>query len=318
MSGSGLLEQLPLSAVRQAELHLATLAVCAARESWLELRWRAGAGMGQAFHPVGEYRLAARRAVELGKTTDVYAGVAVRSEQGGDKRAVRAVRILWADCDSPQAVDRLEEFSPAPQMVVQSSPGRLHAYWPLRETVAPDAAESAMRRLAAHLGADSACAEAARILRIPGTYSHKRGGERVRLVRFEPAPSPSLAEVVEALPPDPKGEPPPRAVPPRERAGGTDADLLRTIPALEYVPALTGRGVTRQGYVRCPFHGNGEERTPSLHVRGRDEYAWFCHACRFGGGIFDLAGRVLGLDPRRDFPEVVRRTADVLVAGVAA
>lgn len=70
-------------------------------------------------------------------------------------------------------------------------------------------------------------------------------------------------------------------------------DDLRTVPAATYIRELTGRDANRAGFVRCPFHGGGDERTPSLKVT---DTLWACHACQpllgkrvLGGNIYDFA-----------------------------
>jgi hypothetical protein len=82
-------------------------------------------------------------------------------------------------------------------------------------------------------------------------------------------------------------------------------DPLRCIPAGIYVPRLTGRKVTNDGFAQCPFHKGGRERTPSLKVEGT---LWSCFgACEpiagkqyLGGNIYDLAGLLA------DFPIPLR------------
>jgi len=56
-----------------------------------------------------------------------------------------------------------------------------------------------------------------------------------------------------------------------------------------------GLEVNRQGWVRCPFHGGGCERTPSLkfYTDGR----FFCFACNAGGSVIDFTARLYGLSP---------------------
>lgn len=85
----------------------------------------------------------------------------------------------------------------------------------------------------------------------------------------------------------------------RRTAERTIDDPLLTIPAAEYVPALAGRAVDGRGYVRCPFHSAGEERTPSLYVLGPRPTLWRCFAesCGWGGDIYVLAGLLLGIEP---------------------
>jgi hypothetical protein len=88
----------------------------------------------------------------------------------------------------------------------------------------------------------------------------------------------------------PVESPPRRSAPSRERSDGGDLDLLRSIPSRDYVPALTGRIPNRAGFIQCPFHGSGEERTPSLKVC--DDPVWFCHGCSEGGDAFELYARL--------------------------
>lgn len=71
-------------------------------------------------------------------------------------------------------------------------------------------------------------------------------------------------------------------------------DPLRTIPATSYVPELSGRPLDRRGYCRCPLHGDGQERTPSLLAGGRDPALWHCFACGAGGSVYDLAASLAG------------------------
>lgn len=43
----------------------------------------------------------------------------------------------------------------------------------------------------------------------------------------------------------------------------------------------------------CPFHKNGEERTPSLHI-SETEKTFFCYGCSTHGDIFDFIGIIKG------------------------
>lgn len=43
----------------------------------------------------------------------------------------------------------------------------------------------------------------------------------------------------------------------------------------------------------CPFHKNGQERTPSLHLSDLDK-TFFCYACSVSGDIFDFIGMIRG------------------------
>lgn len=76
------------------------------------------------------------------------------------------------------------------------------------------------------------------------------------------------------------------------------SDPLKQIPAMTYVPRLTEREVDGEGWVQCPFHKAGEERTPSFRA---DDGLWACYACEpigdkatMGGNIMDLAALLWG------------------------
>lgn len=104
-------------------------------------------------------------------------------------------------------------------------------------------------------------------------------------------------QVVAGLPPawlDAVQTRPPAASSTRRAARGDDA--LARIPATVYVPSLTGRPLDRRGYARCPFHGGGQERTPSLRAWADPERGWHCFGCNRGGSIYQLAA-LLRSDP---------------------
>ena len=71
----------------------------------------------------------------------------------------------------------------------------------------------------------------------------------------------------------------------------SDDPLNRLRPTL-YIRVLTGREVDRNGFVRCPFHAGGNERTPSLYAY--PEGGWKCFGCGAGGRIYQFAGLLAG------------------------
>lgn len=92
----------------------------------------------------------------------------------------------------------------------------------------------------------------------------------------------------------------------------SDAPLLQ-IPSAEYIPVLSGRHATG-GWVTCPWHKNGSERTPSLKAEGT---MWTCFVCEplpgkqvCGGNIVSFAALLwnypLPLDPV-DLREIMQR-----------
>src|SRR3954447_14168048 len=117
---------------------LAVLAGSAGGGELLELRYRLDDGerMGQVFDCPTRLRGLATRAVALGRRTDVYVGCAPRTRRHGGRDAVKRAFVLWADCDGEHAVAAVEDFEPAPSIVIASGTGsNCHAYWPLIEAL---------------------------------------------------------------------------------------------------------------------------------------------------------------------------------------
>lgn len=148
---------------------------------------------------------AARDAVRWSQRLNVYFGVLPRLGRGGKASDCPDLMWLWADLDpgdeGPEAVSALLRNSagsglPAPHLIVCSG-GGLHCYWRLADSLDLDdfgreSAKQLLQRLARAIGgeppaahADKAAAEVARVLRVPGTWSHKRQ-KPVRLLRCRP------------------------------------------------------------------------------------------------------------------------------------
>ena len=262
---------------------------------FLELRYRLDDGqrMGQVFDYATRLRGLATRAVALGRRTDVYVGCAPRTRRHGGRNAVKHAFVLWVDCDGEEAVDALEHFDPQPSIVIASGTGsNCHAYWPLIDPLGRDEVERANRRLAHALGADPASADAARILRVPSTLSHKQVPPTpVEAIQLDTDRRVRAADVVRSLPDPPV---PARAkVALAEQRG--DDPLLAVAPDV-YVRRLLGVEVPRHRKVPCPFH---DDRHASLHVYENAERGWYCFgACRRGGTIYDLAAPLYGYTAR--------------------
>jgi hypothetical protein len=276
---------------------LAALAGAAHRGELIELRYRLDDGqrMGQVFERPDRLRGLATRAIALGRRTDVYVGCAPRTRRHGGRDAVDRAFALWADCDGEDAVAALADFEPAPAIVIASGSGsNCHAYWPLTEPLPRDGAERANRRLAHTIGADPASADAARILRVPGTLSHKHDPPtRVDAIRLDTERRVDAADVVGALS-DPPAPVRTTFAPQATQARGHDP-LLAIAPEV-YVRRLLGIDVPRHRKVPCPFH---EDRHASMHVYETAKRGWYCFgACRRGGTIYDLAAPLYGYTAR--------------------
>jgi hypothetical protein len=277
---------------------LSALAGEGSSEELLELRFRLDDGqrMAQVFDRPCRLRGLATRAIALGRRTDVYVGCAPRTRRHGGRDAVRRAFVLWADCDGNEAVQALERFDPQPSIVISSGTGsNCHAYWALIEPLAREELERANRRLAQALGADLASADAARILRVPATYSHKHEPPApVEALRLEGDRRVAAGDVVGGLPDPPQARRNAVHVPEADRGN----DPLLAIPPDVYVRRLLGVDVPRHRKVPCPFH---EDRHASLHVYETAARGWYCFGrCRRGGTIYDLAAPLYGYGARGD------------------
>lgn len=291
-------------------LQLAAFAGGSPRGTLLEVRHRLpNGGMGQSFAPADGLAAVIGAVDRLAVSTDVYVGVAPRTRRSGGVDSIAECWTLHADADTGAAVERLRAFAPAAAVLVQSGSG-LHGYWPLRRPLGPAEAKRANRRLALALGADMGATDAARIMRPAGSLSFKFAPPRRVLCERLEIVSYSAREVVGHLP-----DPDQRAPQPASDHFSAGDDPLQVIPAAEFIPALTGRQVARDGKVACPFH---DDRSPSLHAYGADR-GWACFGCGRGGTIIDFGAHLYGIEPRgAGFHEIRRRLAADLLGRVAA
>lgn len=267
--------------------YLRALAGEAPDSAYLEIRYRVAPGtLAAEFHSVHDESGLVASIRERAATTDVYVGCAPRLRRSGTKKDVGDVWVLWAECDGAAAARAARAYSPTPSILVASGSGpNVHAYWPLRRPLSPRDAEHANLRIANAVGADRACYDAARILRPPGTWNHKRHPPApVTALRMETTVGFDASEVLaRAAQLDP--EPIERRW--EERAvRQIDRDpLLRLLPAV-YVGDLLGVSARAGRKVPCPFH---TDERPSLHVYPTAARGWSCFSCGRGGSIYDLA-----------------------------
>ncbi len=280
------------------------LAAYAPAHSLLEVRYRAHGNRLHRFFIGIHARTAARIITQIGQRTDVYVGCAPRVRRGGGRQDIAPSALLWADCDGPQALAALDAFSLRPSVVVRSgTAANVHAFWALTGRLKLRELEDANRRLALALGADPRCADGARILRVPGSFSFKGGAPRpVRLLRYTSARY-RPAEILAVLPPTPVA----RTISDGARAQHPvrAGDPLLGIAPAEYVRVLTGREPGRDHKIACPLH---PDKTPSFHVYATAERGWTCFGCPtsngrpLGGDIYKLGSLLWGIPTSgRDF-----------------
>jgi hypothetical protein len=308
-----------LCATEELRAYLRVLCAGASEAQWLDIRWRSARHpMRRRFIPANRIAQAERLIASRARHGDVYVGVAPRDCQThGGRAAITAGQLAWLESDNPRSAGLIAGFAHPPSMIVASgTPGHLQAYWALDRRCDVDGLEGLNRRLAFALAGDSGCADAARILRPPGSLNYKHDPPRaVTLLRLSTPPPVSLERLSAALPRDPDPviwRPAPRA--PRTGRTRLDRELL-AIPAAEYARVLTSRSPNREGKILCPFH---DDRHASLQLYSDGGFYCFGSGCRRGGSIFDFAGHLWGIDPRGvAFLELRERLAIEFAIGVA-
>lgn len=98
------------------------------------------------------------------------------------RKAEFSKRTSWAQVDIDDA--DVSEFSPAPNVLIRTSPGRHQGLWLNADLMTVGKAEALSRELAYRYGADRSGWSTTKMLRIPGTINHKPqyDGPRVRLL----------------------------------------------------------------------------------------------------------------------------------------
>jgi CHC2-type zinc finger protein len=215
-------------------------------------------------------------------------------------RAVPGGRLLWADADTPGAVDRARELcrTVAVRLVVESAGAadpderRLHLYLLADRWLDPDELEAANAALAARLGSDRV-GDRGRLMRLPGTRNLKPGrpGRWCRVLAADlHAPCVELRRLVGERALRPRPRPPAR----RRRSTGDRAALA---PRDWFGALEPDRPITRYGYARCPLH---DEQIPSLKLYDTPAEGWYCWGCGRGGDLVEYAAwRLHGRPTRR-------------------
>lgn len=109
--------------------------------------------------------------------------VTVNRTRGGGRKAadVDRVRALFVDLDGAP-LDPVLEFEPRPHVVVESSPGKYHAYWLTNgDDVPVDEFGQLQKALAHALGGDTAVHDLPRVMRLPG-FAHRKHGSTPSVV----------------------------------------------------------------------------------------------------------------------------------------
>ena len=221
------------------------------------------------------------RLLESSGATNVYFSVVPRTERKGTREFCGEARSVWCDYDNQRA---LPVFPMPPSVVVDTSPGKLQAYWFLDLPIGDlNLVEDINRGIAAAHGGDLAATDRARVLRLPGSRNQKYPDRPlVRLSRWDPGVRYSIEEL--------KARFPVQMTPRNERSSTAVSQpswiSLVFDAIVDYLEqgGFKPRQCGEQVQALCPLH---EDRKPSLAihpVRG-----WYCHAGCGSGRLTRLA-----------------------------
>lgn len=80
------------------------------------------------------------------------------------------------------------------------------------------------------------------------------------------------------------------------------AAVIRSTLTMAEVADKYGLSVNRAGFCKCPFHGNGTERTASMKIYP-GQRGFYCHSCHTGGSVIDFVMKFFDLP----FREAVKK-----------
>ncbi|MGY0503817.1 AAA family ATPase [Luteimonas sp. e5] len=147
-----------------------------------------GGGGGRAF--AGDFH---NKRVSLGIDNANGRGVFVVVNEGGQKDGeITRIRAVFADFDKPDTLP--DRFDLEPHIIVQSSPGKFHAYW-LVDGLEVAAFKPIQQAIAAKYGSDPSVCNPSRVMRLPGFVHHKGEPFRTRIFH-ESGGLPYSAQVV--------------------------------------------------------------------------------------------------------------------------
>lgn len=107
----------------------------------------------------------------------IFATIAEMDGNGRELHNVAAIRAHYIDLDNISAQQNFERASnwfPAPAFAVSSSAGKFHVYWPVHPYRNNDRFSLIQRKLRQFFDGDRYVIDAARVMRVPGTY-HLKG-----------------------------------------------------------------------------------------------------------------------------------------------
>jgi putative DNA primase/helicase len=129
----------------------------------------------------------------------VFVAVNVTDGRGRKTNNVTAVRALFVDLDGAP-IEPVRAWGLQPHIIVESSPGKYHAYWRHDGSIALADFGRLQMKLAVKFGGDRSVTDLPRVMRLPGSWHQKGKPVQVRIANInDDAPAYSLADFEHAL-----------------------------------------------------------------------------------------------------------------------
>jgi len=229
-------------------------------------------------------------ASDLAAANGLGAGIFVTiNETDGEGRAasnITHVRALFVDIDADPDLSKraaIEGFPLRPHAIVESSPGKTHAYWRVRDVGLGDF-RALQQRVAMAFGGDGSVCDLPRVMRLPGFLHRKHAPFQTRILATHDAAPYSAAKVMAAFPKIEHAEP-----------ATVDASMGSVEVRPEFVDPATFADLRdalfsmasddRELWIRmgCALRGLGEQgrelwldwsATSNLHRPAEDAHTW--------------------------------------------
>lgn len=150
-------------------------------------------------------------------------------DRGRKAQNVTRVRAVFVDLDVAP-LQPVEDFAISPNIIVESSPGRFHAYWSIKDC-SLEQFSGFQRRLACLFNGDPAVHDLPRVMRLPGFVHQKNTPHLTRVRRAEPAIY-EIGQLEQHLPPAPESQSDPHT-----KQSGTSTPIEEIEEMLSALPA---------------------------------------------------------------------------------
>lgn len=151
-------------------------------------------------------------------------------DDGGRKaQNVKRVRAVFVDLDGAP-LQPVEDFATSPNIIVESSPGRYHAYWCVKDC-SLDQFSCIQRRLAHLFNGDRAVHDLPRVMRLPGFLHQKNTPYLTRVLKADTLMY-EIEQIEQHLPPAPRSQSDPHT-----KQAGTPTPIEEIEEMLSFIPA---------------------------------------------------------------------------------